>query len=452
MLILSRFGFWLSWLLLPLLFEIIPALAFFCQLLWDKRKKKHTEPLLFYPYITVIIPVYNSQDTLYRCLRSLANSLYPTEQMQVIIANNGSTDQSFLEFERAQQDFPALALHWLNTDNGKARALNSAIYSAWGQYIINIDSDGVLEKHALTNIITHFENDLTVEALTGAILINKKSLRQTSKWSLLFLRSNEYFEYIQAFLTGRRIETSHDQLFTLSGAFSAFRKKTLLETFLYDPHTVGEDTEITFQIRETLKRKIALCPNAIFYTEPLESLGKLYLQRQRWQRGQIETVQSFMHQQASIKTFFSNFMVRKMILDHTFIFCRIIWIFGLAILIYLGYSPKLLVASLGLLYLLYVFNSCLSLWTALIYLKLFPKERRFLLHKAWTVFTLPLYNFFCALVRLLGIINSIVLPAQWNTIPFSQECHKVKKIMLTDLKKSLERNKPHDQKTSPKDH
>ena len=86
-------------------------------------------------------------------------------------------------------------LQWLETDPGKARALNAAIYNARGKYILNIDSDGFLEKNALLNIVTRFENDAQILALTGTILINKELIKQTKSWKLRFLQANEYFEY-----------------------------------------------------------------------------------------------------------------------------------------------------------------------------------------------------------------------------------------------------------------
>lgn len=436
-LLLARFGFWFAWLLIPILFEFIPTLHYFVALRFMKNSDLPNEQTTHdhLPYISVIIPVYNAETTLFDCLSALNDTLYPKEKLQIIVANNHSTDNSFEEFHRASLSFPELSLQWLNTDQGKAHALNTAIYSARGKYVVNIDSDGVLEKHALLNIVNKFESDPTFKALTGTILINKYLIKQTKTLGLRILRSTEYFEYMQAFLAGRQIESSKNQLFTLSGAFSAFRKETLLQTYLYDPTTVGEDTEITFQIRENLQGKVGLCSDAIFYTEPLNGLGKLYQQRQRWQRGQIETVQSFMRERSHIGHFFSNFMVRRMLIDHTFIFCRLIWIFGLGILIYLGYSAKLLLLSLALLYALYVFSSFLNLCNASFFLKAFPKERKFLWTVSWTIFLLPLYNLLCATIRLLGVINSITKPAQWHTQSFHTEWAKITKIISDDLRK-----------------
>ena len=58
----------------------------------------------------------------------------------------------------------------------------------------------------------------------------------------------------------------------MSGAFSAFRKSTILKTQLYNTETVCEDTHVTFQVRKLLHQKIAICENAVFFVDPIENL------------------------------------------------------------------------------------------------------------------------------------------------------------------------------------
>nr|WP_243676872.1 glycosyltransferase [Secundilactobacillus collinoides] len=122
------------------------------------------------PFISIVVPVYNSEDTLFACIQSIRESTYPHELVQVILADNQSTDDSFGVFNRAQNRFADMNMQLMHSEKGKAKALNSAIYNAIGTYIINIDSDGMLEKHALMNMVLRFENDFEVAALTGTIL------------------------------------------------------------------------------------------------------------------------------------------------------------------------------------------------------------------------------------------------------------------------------------------
>lgn len=434
-----QMGFWLTWAAIPLLVEIIPAIVSAYMLVRRHRRKEQLEIPAKLPFISVIIPVYNSEETLFACIQSINESTYPSELIQIILADNQSTDDSFAAYANAQNNFN-LNMQYIHTEQGKAKALNSAIYQCIGTYIINIDSDGILEPHALMNMVLHFENDIELAALTGTILPQKEMIKATKSWPLRVLRKTEYFEYAQAFLSGRSIESENNQLFTMSGAFSAFRKETLMQTFMYSTTTVGEDTDMTFQIRERLKSKVLLCDDAIFYIEPIEGLSQLYLQRQRWQRGEMEVARAYMQENAEISKFFTNFLVRRIIIDHTFIFPKMIWIFASVVLIFFRYSPVILGLSYVVIYGLYVFISLLNFWCVELLLKPFPAEKHFYHSVWWTILTMPLYNFWVSWIRLIGIVNSMTGPGQWNARGFGQELRSVWQIIKADIK-SLKRPK-----------
>lgn len=427
-----KMGFWLTWALIPLVVEIIPAMVSAVILVAKKFKKGQLKMPDKMPFISIIVPVYNSEDTLFDCIQSIRNSTYPTDLIQVILADNQSTDDSFGVFNRASNRFNDLHMQMIHTEKGKAKALNSAIYEAIGTYIINIDSDGVLEKHALMNMVLQFENGYDIAAMTGTILPQRQMIKDTHGLWLKLLRQNEYFEYAQAFLSGRTMEAENNQLFTMSGAFSAFRKEALMDTFLYNTSTIGEDTDMTFQIREKLKRKVTICSNAIFYVEPIDNLGTLYTQRQRWQRGEIEVTQGYA-QRTEIKHFFNNFLIRRMIVDHTFLFPRMIWLFASFILLFFNYSPILLGMSYVVIYVLYIFVEILNFICVHMLLKDFKEERRYYSKLWWVALTMPAYNFICAWIRFVGIINSMTELSSWNSKKFNDETRDIKTVLMDDL-------------------
>lgn len=424
---LFKMGFWLTWALIPIVVEIIPAIISSLRLLRHNAHPRHLESPAKWPVISIIVPVYNSADTLFACLDSIERSTYPKAAIQVIVADNQSTDNSFAVFAAAQNTFQDLHLSIIHTPKGKARALNNALYVAIGTYIINIDSDGVLEPHALTNMILQFENDDHVAALTGTILTQKDRLKQHGH----VLQYNEYFEYAQAFLSGRVMESHHNQLFTMSGDFSAFRKEVVLNTFLYDADTIGEDTDMTFQIRDRLNQRVELCPDAIFYIEPIANLGQLYTQRQRWQRGEMEVVQQYTHR-LSVRDFFTNFMVRRLLLDHTFLFPRMIWLCASVVLLFFRYSQIMMGMSYVIIYLLYILVSLFNYLCVLQLLVAFPEERRFYRRQWWVATTLPVYSLVCAFIRLVGVLNSMTTTVGWNSTPFRAEWRRIKTVVAHD--------------------
>ncbi|MBU7464402.1 TIGR03111 family XrtG-associated glycosyltransferase [Lactiplantibacillus pentosus] len=429
---LTRMGFWITWALIPIVVEIIPSIVSTAKLMHRQRRMPKLKAPQKWPWVTIIVPVYNSEDTLFDCIRSIDRQTYPKQAMQIILANNQSTDDSFGAYARAQDAFPNLFLRYVNTDKGKARALNAAIYESIGSYVINIDSDGLLEPNAVKNMVLRFESDNSIAAMTGAVLPQRQLVQQVSGWWHRLLAKNEYYEYAQAFLSGRTIESFRDQLFTMSGAFSAFRREVLMETFLYDTDTIGEDTDMTFQIRTRLGKKVVICANAIFYVEPISGFAELYTQRQRWQRGELEVAQNYMAQTASLRGFFKDFLVRRIMIDHTFTFPRMIWTFATLVLIAFGYSTLVVGLSYLLIYGLYVLVGVINFISVGILLKPYPAERRFYSRLWWLTLTLPIYMFLTGWIRLVGVINAMTTHATWRMRGFSEEWHQLIAVLRDD--------------------
>ncbi|WP_440311191.1 TIGR03111 family XrtG-associated glycosyltransferase [Lactiplantibacillus plantarum subsp. plantarum] len=429
---LTRMGFWITWALVPIVVEIIPAIMSTIKLMRLHRHMPRLKAPAKWPWVTIIVPVYNSEDTLFDCIRSIDHQTYDKKSMQIILANNQSTDDSFGAYARAQNAFPNLFLRYVNTDKGKARALNAAIYESIGSYVINIDSDGLLEPNAIKNMVLRFENDEQIAAMTGAVLPQRNLVKQVHGWWHRLLAKNEYYEYAQAFLSGRTIESFRDQLFTMSGAFSAFRREVLMETFLYDTDTIGEDTDMTFQIRTRLGKKVVICADAIFYVAPISGFSELYTQRQRWQRGELEVAQHYMSQTASIKGFFKEFLVRRIMIDHTFTFPRMIWTFATIVLIAFGYLTVVVGLSYLLIYSLYVMVGVINFISVGILLKPYPEERHFYKHLWWLTLTLPLYMFLTAWIRLIGVINAMTTQATWKMREFTEEWQRLLAVLRDD--------------------
>lgn len=420
-------SFWLSWLIVPIIFELLPACYSFITLLMANSHFKNLTKPKKLPFITLIIPVYNSEDTIFNCIASIDKSSYPNKLIKVLVVNNQSSDSSQIIYKKAREKFATLNMQWLSTDKGKARALNSAIYNSIGKYVIHIDSDGILHQDALMNMIVEFENDSTIDALTGTILTQKELIDTTQGKFLKFIRKNEFFEYAQSFLAGRATESQNDHLFTMSGAFSAFRKDRLFQTKMYNISTVGEDIDMTFQIRYQLQGNVYLCPQALFYVYPLDDMNKLYTQRQRWERGELEALSSFMTKKSiGIHMFFKNFVVRRLLIDHTILLIRLIWLFALILMLSYGYSGYVLLISFTVLYLFYVGLSALNYINIAHFLKNFPENRKYYLKNWYILLTLPLYYILCNFIQSIGIINSMSSSAQWTTKSFSDEMKQIK--------------------------
>ena len=430
----SEMVFWMAWIIIPLVMEILPAVFGFLILVKKGFKgRKLLQPERF-PEITLIIPVYNSADTLKGCLESIDRSDYPRELIFILLVNNQTKDNSFDVYSECQEMFGKLSMQWLNAKQGKSKALNMALFNSEGKYIIHIDSDGRLHPQALRNMVTRFEQNSDIHCLTGAVLTDTDMIEKENGFLMKLFRRSEMFEYYQAFLAGRNFESEIDSIYTLSGAFSAFRKSTILKTQLYNTETVGEDTHVTFQIRRLLKQKVHLCENAFFFVDPIESFDKLYTQRQRWQRGELEVSHMFLKKElAPARGFLSNFMVRILIFDHTFAFPRMIWYFALICLAFMNYPMKLIAGSVGIIYLLYVLSAFLYYLNILVFLRGFKDMRRYYRSKWYLIFFFPLYNFVVFWIRFAGIINSIRNESAWKSRTLTEERVHFCNVIRSDL-------------------
>ncbi len=427
--------FWAAWIVIPLLIEIIPAIGNFFILLFKRIRIADDIKIDYLPSITLMIPVYNSGATLYRCLQSVDGSTYPNHLIEIMLVDNGSKDNSFDIFQKAQMDFPTLAMCWMNSKQGKSKALNKAIFNSSGKYIINIDSDGVLHEDALMNIVRQYETYSDIDCMTGVILIEPALIEETKGFFLKQFRKLEFMEYAQAFLAGRNFESQFNSIYTLSGAFSSFRKSVLLKTFLYNTNTICEDTHLTFQIRSILKKKVHLCNDAIFMVDPIDNINKFYTQRQRWQIGELEVSHMFLKNKLNkpLTGYFNNFVIRLLMTDHTFAFPRLIWYFVLVALGCMNYSFKNIVVACVLIFGLYIFSSFLYYLNIITFLRSFPDLRKYYARKIIYVAILPLFNLFAFFVRFAGIINSIKRKSSWKTLTFTEEMDLVEETIRKDF-------------------
>lgn len=415
----NKIIFWSAWIIIPLIVEIIPSIVNFFILLHRRiHLKEDAEPII-YPEISLLIPVYNSSGTLRRCIKSINDSDYDNNLIDILLIDNGSSDDSFEVYKACQIEFPNLSMNWIKSGQGKAIALNEAIFNSEGKYIINIDSDGALYKDALKNIVKRFENNMHINCMTGTVLTDPSMINDTDSLFLRLFRKLEFMEYCQAFLAGRNFASLFNSIYTLSGACSAFRKSTLLKTQMYNTETICEDTHLTFQIKNLLKERVYLCENAIFMVDPIEGFNKFYTQRQRWQIGELEVSHMFMDK--SGKNVFRDSSFRTLIFDHTFAFSRFIWYFILIILAFSHYSFHMVIAAALIIYVLYIFCGFLYYLNILSFLKDYKDLKKYYRRRFFLLFLLPLYQLVSFFIRFAGIINSTKRKSSWKTFTLTEE-------------------------------
>ncbi|EOH96186.1 glycosyltransferase family 2 protein [Enterococcus pallens] len=100
--------------------------------------------------ISVIIPVYNREKEIAKCLTQLAQATFDHSQFEVIVADDASTDQTIEVVEKFQKDFEHLRVLRLPKNSGGASVpRNEGLKQAKGRWVVFVDSDDYLTPHAL---------------------------------------------------------------------------------------------------------------------------------------------------------------------------------------------------------------------------------------------------------------------------------------------------------------
>ncbi len=430
--LLAFFVFWGIWIVVPLLVDGLSALTLFVGVVWARLTGRLTPPPLvqeFPPRVSLIIPVLNGEKTLATCLASLRFQTYPHEHLEVFVVDNGSTDGTFAIFQQAQAQSFGGQLHWISTPfRGKPWALNAGIHLTSGKYLINIDADVVLAADAISRMVAAFEADPHLSAATGGVEV-LSALPEEGRLAYL-IGECEFQEYLAAFWMGRQYQSLTQSLYTLAGAFSAFRRDVLLQTFLYDKLTVSEDTKLTLDIYKHVPGARIVCvPQAVAYVTPTPSLASLYAQRVRWQRGQLEVVALYPERiNFNLLQLRGLALSRLMMVDHTLIFPRLIWTFLFPLMTAFGYPLNLVVSATLFMYVFYVgINALTALST---YMIAGDVERERLRANWWIVPLLPAYRFLIFVFRLAGSLVALAEPAEWRVVDPVTETRRASQKLL----------------------
>lgn len=103
------------------------------------------------PKFSIIIPVYNVEKYIVKCLDSVLNQTY--KDFEVIVVNDGTTDKSI----EMIKDYPIKLITQKN--QGLSAARNKGASKATGEYLLFLDSDDYIEKDLLKNIDKSLSNN-----------------------------------------------------------------------------------------------------------------------------------------------------------------------------------------------------------------------------------------------------------------------------------------------------
>lgn len=114
------------------------------------------------PKISVIVPIYNSERNLSRCIESIINQTY--KEIELILINDGSRDRSGQICDLyAEKDDRIIVVH--KNNSGVSDTRNEGIKLSSGKYLQFVDSDDYLDENMieiLLNVVQHGDPDMVI--------------------------------------------------------------------------------------------------------------------------------------------------------------------------------------------------------------------------------------------------------------------------------------------------
>ena len=134
--------------------------------------------------LSVIIPVYNAEKTLKRCMESVLKQ--KDEDLEIILINDGSTDASDKIIQEYKEKNPKIISYYKKKNTGVADTRNYGIKKAKGSYILFLDADDYLDIHLYGLVKQYMEK--------GIDLIKFKLQREDEKGNVIETVSGPVFE------------------------------------------------------------------------------------------------------------------------------------------------------------------------------------------------------------------------------------------------------------------
>ena len=258
----------------------------FRTILWFRYRACKPAGFLEAPGLTVIIPAYNEGEMIAKSVTSVVSAYYPPGRLEIIVVDDGSTDDTWTHIERVADRYP----HRVTTirfpkNRGKRAALAEGFRRARGEIVVTIDSDSAIDRKTLLAIAGPFRNP-RVGAVAGKVLVyNRRSGMIPRMLHVRFILS---FDFL------RSVQSTYGTVYCCPGALSAYRAKAIREVlpdwveqrFLGVECTYGEDRALTNFILERGYDSVYQ-NTAVVRTVAPESYSKLCRMYLRWDRSYI---------------------------------------------------------------------------------------------------------------------------------------------------------------------
>lgn len=203
--------------------------------------------------LSIVVPVYNVEKYIEKCLRSCAEQNVSPNDYEIIVINDGSPDNSLEIVERVAKDYRNVIV--VSQENkGLSEARNKGLSLARGDYIWFVDSDDWIEKNCLERLLDLcFQHHLDILHFCAANAIGEECVRRYSYSTA----SDDVMPGKEALLKG---------VHSPCAPFSIYKRNFLLDNALsFYPGIFHEDSEFMPRAWYAAK-KVLLIDDICYYT------------------------------------------------------------------------------------------------------------------------------------------------------------------------------------------
>jgi biofilm PGA synthesis N-glycosyltransferase PgaC len=247
---------------------------------WERQVPPVQQPpdLPGHPRVSILVPCHNEADNVSETIRALAALDYP--DFEIVAINDGSSDDTGRILDREARHVPTLRVVHLAGNQGKAMALRAGALVADSEFLVCIDGDVILDRHAVRWMMWHLLTGPRVGAVTGNPRVRTRST---------LLGRIQVAEFSSIIGLIKRAQRVYGRVFTVSGAVVAFRKAALQRVGYWDVDMVTEDIDISWKLQLDFS-DVRYEPNALCWLLMPETLKGLWRQRLRWAQGGAEVI------------------------------------------------------------------------------------------------------------------------------------------------------------------
>ena len=200
------------------------------------------------PTMTVVIPAYNEGAMVAQAIDSVAAARYPVGRLQIIVVDDGSTDDTWMHIQRAAaRHGDRVQAVQLPRNRGKREALGTGFRLSTAEILVTVDSDSVIEPDALLALAGPF-SQARIGVVAGRVLVYNRHEGLIPR--MLHVRFILAFDFLRAY------QSTFGTVYCSPGALSAYRASAvrrvldgwLNQRFLGAPATYGEDRALTNDI------------------------------------------------------------------------------------------------------------------------------------------------------------------------------------------------------------